>query len=61
MKITSRMFLVLCSSFLWRFQSLETDTPDCIQPGVLKTKGLTTSGSKNRAFYNQGSYNKGFL
>ena len=25
--MTYRMFLVSCSEFLWRFQSLETDTP----------------------------------
>ena len=27
-KITYRMFLASCSAILWRFQSLETDTPD---------------------------------
>ena len=59
------MFFVLRSSFLCRFQSLKTDTLDCIQPtvlqpvvlkkgllqpGVLTTTGLTTKGSYDHRF-----------
>ena len=35
------MFLVSCSAFLWRFQSLETDTPD--ENTTLKTYGKWSS------------------